>query len=148
MHRKHKPVILFLFLVFCWAQAHAHHLAVVVHQKNPAESVTSSELAKIFRSEMKQWPNGHDVVVVVNRNSPVAMQILERLSGMAAPREKAFLASHKDNFVLADSDPEVLDLVASKPGALGMVDVRAIDNRIKVLKVDGKLPLEKAYLPH
>lgn len=148
MLQTHKPAILFAFLVFCWTQAYAHHLAVVVDHKNPAESVTSSELGKIFKSEMKQWPDGRDVIVVVNRNSPVAMQIIERLSGMAAGKEKAFLASHKASFLLADSDPEVLDLVSSKPGALGMVDVRAIDNRIKVLKVDGKLPLEKDYLPH
>ena len=29
-----------------------------------------------------------------------------------------------------------------------MVDVRAVDSRVKVLKIDGRLPLEKAYLPH
>ena len=148
MQKKHKPAILFIFLAFCWVQAHAHHLAVVVHQQNPAENVTSSELAKIFKTETKKWPDGHDVVVVVNRNSPAAMQIVERLSGMPAAKEKAFLAGHKNSFILAESDDEVLDLVAKEPGALGMVDVHGIDSRIKVLKVDGKLPLEKAYLPH
>jgi hypothetical protein len=76
------------------------------------------------------------------------MQIVERLSGMPAAKEKAFLAGHKNSFILAESDDEVLDLVAKEPGALGMVDVHGIDSRIKVLKVDGKLPLEKAYLPH
>jgi hypothetical protein len=30
---------------------------------------------------------------------------------------------------------------------LGVLGVRAIDSRIKVLKIDGKLPLEKDYLP-
>jgi len=61
---------------------------------------------------------------------------------------KAFISTHKESFALADSDQEVLRLVSSMPGAVGMVDVRAVDSRVKVLKIDGRLPLEKSYLPH
>jgi ABC-type phosphate transport system substrate-binding protein len=137
-----------LFVLFWWLPAHAHHLAVVVHQQTPTETVTSGELAKIFKSEIRKWPDGRDVVVVLNRNSAVSMQILERLAGMPDEKAKTFIAAHKGYFVLTDSDAEVLELVSAKPGALGMVDVREVDSKIKVLRVDGKLPLEKGYLPH
>jgi hypothetical protein len=46
------------------------------------------------------------------------------------------------------SDAEVLDLVASTPGAIGLVDVNAINSSINVVKVDAKLPTEAGYLPH
>jgi hypothetical protein len=32
--------------------------------------------------------------------------------------------------------------------AIGLVDVRAVDNTINVVRVDGKLPMESGYLPH
>jgi ABC-type phosphate transport system substrate-binding protein len=137
-----------VFLSISWASAHAHHLAVVTHPHNTASGVTSAELAKIFKSEMKSWPDGHDITVVLNRNSVSSMHILERLAGMAEGKTQAFFAAHKGFFVLADSDAEVLDYVASKPGAMGLLDVHDVDDRVKVIKVDGKLPLEKAYLPH
>jgi len=38
--------------------------------------------------------------------------------------------------------------VQTVPGAIGLVDVRSINDKVKVLKVDGKLPLENGYLPH
>jgi hypothetical protein len=84
----------------------------------------------------------------LNRNSDVSFQILERLAAMPNAGARAFIAAHKQHFALTNSDEEVLRLVSSMPGAVGMVDVRAVDSRVKVLKVDGRLPLEKAYLPH
>jgi hypothetical protein len=49
---------------------------------------------------------------------------------------------------MADSDAEVLKIVQSIPGAIGLVDVRSVDNTINVVRVDGKLPMESGYLPH
>jgi hypothetical protein len=47
-----------------------------------------------------------------------------------------------------DSDADVLRIVESTPGALGLVEEHSIDDQVNVLKVDGKLPLESGYLPH
>ena len=46
------------------------------------------------------------------------------------------------------TDAEVIDLVGSTPGAVGLVDVHSINGSINVVKVDGKLPAEAGYLPH
>ena len=61
---------------------------------------------------------------------------------------KALIAAHKDSVMLADSDAEVLKIVQSTPGAVGLVDVRAVDNTITVVRVENKLPMESGYLPH
>lgn len=137
-----------LFVTSLWLPAYGHHIAVVVHEKNPTKSLTSPELARIFKAEAKKWPDGAQVLVVLNRNSNVSFQILGRLAEMPNAGAKAFIAAHKQYFALTDSDEEVLRLVSSMPGAVGMVDVRTVDSRVKVLKIDGRLPLEKAYLPH
>jgi hypothetical protein len=49
---------------------------------------------------------------------------------------------------MANSDAEVLKIVQATPGAVGLVDVRAVDGSINVVRVDGKLPMESGYLPH
>jgi hypothetical protein len=50
--------------------------------------------------------------------------------------------------VLADSDADVLKIVQSTPGAVGLVEIHSVDNTINVVRVDGKLPMESGYLPH
>ena len=148
MQNVRKLAVLLLFLSCACASAFAHHVAVVARPDNAAENLTSTELAKMLKSETTKWTDGHGIVVVLNRNSEVALRTMERLTRMPDGKARSFVANHKELFLLTDSDAEVLNAVAAKPGALGMVDVRAVDSRIKVLKIDGKLPLEKGYLPH
>jgi ABC-type phosphate transport system substrate-binding protein len=145
--RYRKLLVLVAVLVSCYASAFAHHVAVITQKENSLQNLSSVELGKIFKSDMKKWPNGRDIVIVLNANSPDSMEMLQHFTRLSSDKGKAFLAEHKSLFVIVDSDDQVLDMVSARPGSLGMVDVRAIDSRIKVLKIDGKLPLEKGYLP-
>lgn len=137
-----------LFTVLGFIPCYAHHLAVVVAKDNKVESVTSASLAKMFKAETKKWPDGKNVVLVLHKDSVSQMETLERLNKMTAGDLKAFLVTHKDSVQLVDTDGDILKLVQTVPGAIGLVDVRSINDKIKVLKVDGKLPLEDGYLPH
>lgn len=46
---------------------------------------------------------------------------------------------------IVDSDDEVMRTVDSTPGAIGIVDVYAINSSVKVLRIDGKLPFDVGY---
>jgi len=126
----------------------AHHMAVVVNKNNNVENVTAVHLSRILRSEVKKWPDGKAVVLVLHRGSEGETETLQRLNKMSTDELKALIAAHKDSIVMADSDAEVLKIVQSTPGAIGFVDVRSVDNTINVVRVDGKLPMESGYLPH
>jgi len=123
-------------------------MAVVVNKDNNVENLTAVHLSRILRSEVKKWPDGKAVVLVLHRNSAGETETLQRLIKMTGDELKAMIAAHKDSIVLADSDADVLKIVQSTPGAIGFVDVRSVDNTISVVRVDGKLPMESGYLPH
>lgn len=146
--KRFSAVGIFLFTILGFVPCYAHHLAVVVAKDNKIESVTSANLAKMFKAETKKWPDGRSIVLVLHRDSLTQMETLERLNKMSDADFKAFLASHKDSVQLADTDGDLLKIVETVPGAIGLVDVRSINDKVKVLKVDGKLPLEDGYLPH
>ena len=46
---------------------------------------------------------------------------------------------------IVDSDEELLRTVEATPGAVGVLDVYAINSTVKVLRVDGKLPFDVGY---
>jgi hypothetical protein len=75
------------------------------------------------------------------------MLTLRKLNNMTEADLKSRLGAHKDSVILVDSDADVLDTVDSTPGAIGLVEVRSVNGQVKVVKVDGKLPLEQGYLP-
>jgi ABC-type phosphate transport system substrate-binding protein len=126
----------------------AHHTAVVVNKNNAVENVTSAHLAKIIRGEVKKWPNGKNIVLILHSDSAGESETLERLNRMSAAEWKLFVAAHKELFVFVDSDAEVLKAVQTEPGAVGLIEVHSIDGTVNVVRVDGKLPMEFGYLPH
>ncbi|MGA9074145.1 MAG: hypothetical protein WB368_08535, partial [Candidatus Sulfotelmatobacter sp.] len=88
------------------------------------------------------------IVLVLHKDSAGETETLQRLIKMSPGELKALIAAHKDTIQMVDSDADVLKIVQSTPGAIGLVDVRSVDNTINVVRVDGKLPMESGYLPH
>jgi ABC-type phosphate transport system substrate-binding protein len=138
----------FAFILFSLVPCFAHHLAVVVNKDNNVGEVSAAHLSRIFQSEVKKWPDGKDVVLVLHKSSSGEMATLERLNKMSAAQFKSFVDAHKDSILMVNSDAELLTLIQSTPGAIGLVEVRSIDDRVNVVRVDGKLPMEDGYLPH
>jgi ABC-type phosphate transport system substrate-binding protein len=128
----------------CWA----HHTAVVVNPDNAVDHVTSAHLSKIILGEIKKWPDGKNIILVLHKDSAGETETLAHLNKMSGTEWKAFVAAHRDSIVLVDTDADVLKLVQSEPGAIGLIEAHSIDNSVKVVRVDGKLPMEFGYLPH
>jgi ABC-type phosphate transport system substrate-binding protein len=143
-----RPAVLLAFLLTFLTPCFAHHMAVVVNKDNNVGTLTAAHLSRIFRSEIKKWPDGKAVILVLHKNSAGETETLERLNKMSDSEWKTLIAAHKSSIVIADSDADVLKIVQSTAGAVGLVDVRSVDNTINVVRVDGKLPMESGYLPH
>ncbi len=136
------------FMSVSLAPCFAHHTAVIVNKNNAVDNVSSAHLVKIVRGEIKRWPDGKNIVLVLHKDSPGEAETLERLNKMSAAEWKAFVAAHQDSIAFVDTDADVLKLVQSEPGAIGLIAVHSIDNSVNVVHVDGKLPMEFGYLPH
>jgi phosphate transport system substrate-binding protein len=138
------PLFILTFLTPCFG----HHMAVVVSKDNNVGNIAGAHLAKILRSEVKKWPDGKPVILVLHKDSEGERETLERLAKISAGELKSWIAAHKESITIVDSDAEVLKIVQSTPGAIGFVEIHSVDNSINVVRVDGKLPMESGYLPH
>ena len=126
----------------------AHHTAVIVNKENAVENITSAQLGKIVRGELKKWPDGKNVILVLHKDSAGEREALEHLNKMSAPEWRAFVTAHRDMIIFVDTDAEVLKAVQTEPGAVGLIEVHSIDGTVNVIHIDGRLPMEVGYLPH
>ena len=74
--------------------------------------------------------------------------ILPRVYKITPAEIKALADAHKADIQVVGSDDIVLTMVDNNPGAIGVVNVYSINSQVKVLKIDGKLPMEQGYLLH
>jgi hypothetical protein len=117
--------------------------------------VTLAELVKVCKAQTTHWPDGKPVTFIMRAPSaPEAKILLEKVFEMPPSGVQELIASANHGrmghpaIVLAASDEELVNKVASLPGAVGIVDVYSINSAVAVVKIAGKLPLEPGYLLH
>jgi ABC-type phosphate transport system substrate-binding protein len=127
----------------------ARDVAVITDKTNPVSAVTNKDLVKLLRTDTAKWPDGKRVIVFLsNPASDDGKLLLEKTYGMTPGALKIFADGQRGGIVILSSDEEVVKAVAGQPGSIGVVNVYSINSAVKVVKVDGKLPLEQGYLLH
>jgi ABC-type phosphate transport system substrate-binding protein len=152
-HRRTRSVV--LFLAASVSLAAARDLALVSNKANSLSVITLPDLVKVCKGQTNRWPDGKSVTFIMrNPSTPEMKFFLEKVYELPESQVKELIATANHGrmghpaVMIVDSDEELVNKVASIPGAIGVVDVYAINSSVAVVKVAGKLPLEPGYLLH
>jgi ABC-type phosphate transport system substrate-binding protein len=153
--RRRRILVLGIFLAASGALASARDLAVVSNKANGVSALTLPDLVKIVKAQTNRWPDGKPVTFIMRAPASPEMKLfLEKVYELPESQvaELITTANHgRTNhpaIMVVNSDEDLVDKVASIPGAMGVVDVYAINSSVAVVKLGGKLPLEPGYLLH
>lgn len=135
--------------------ASARDLALVSNKANSLATITLPELVKVCKAQTNRWPDGKSVTLIMRApSSPEMKMFLEKVYELSEAQVKDLIATANHGranhpaILIVDSDDDLVNKVASTPGAVGIVDVYAINSSVAVVKLAGKLPLEPGYLLH
>jgi len=123
----------------------ARDAALVVARNSKVTAIQSAAFMKAFKSAPARLADGEEIVLVVKGLDAPETQIVGRKL-LVQTLEGLNEAAAKRTIIVVNSDEEVIRIVGNSPNAVGVVDVYSITGAIKVVKVDGKLPLEPGYL--
>jgi ABC-type uncharacterized transport system ATPase subunit len=144
-----------IFVLIGASLASARDLALVSNKSNALGTITLAELVRICKAQTSHWPDGKRVTFVMRLpTAPEMKMVVDKVYGMSQSEVISLIAAsnhgraeHPAILVVA-SDEELVNQVASLPGAIGVVDVYSINSSVAVVKVAGKLPLEPGYILH
>jgi hypothetical protein len=126
------------------------NIAVVMSAGTKIDDVQLSELMKLCKGVQKTWIEGKSfTLVMTDPSSPDMHTAVQKLFNMNAADLKTALPKINETRVVVkvvDSDADLLKTVGEMPGAVGVVDVYAINSSVKVIRVDGKLPFDVGYV--
>lgn len=135
--------------------AAARDLAIVSNKVNGVAAITLPELVKAAKGQTSRWTDGRSVTFIMRAPSTPEMKLLlEKVYELPEGEVKDLISTANHGrmghpaIIVVDSNEELVNKVASIPGAIGVVDVYAINSSVSVVKVAGKLPLEPGYLLH
>lgn len=127
-------------------------VAVIVNPMNPLDSISSSDLRKIFSGEKLSWGSGLSVEVFVR--APHAHErdvLLNRVLHMTESEYKALWVkkvysgeAQREPLPLMSNGMQ-LEAVRAERGGIALIAMQDLHPGVKVLKVDGKLPGASGY---
>lgn len=145
----------FILVLISASLASARDLALVSNKSNAVSAVTVPDLVKVCKAQTNRWPDGKPITFVMRSPSaPEMKMVLEKVYGMSEREVNSLIVasnhgrSNHPAILIATSDEELVNQVASTPGAVGVVDVYSINSSVAIVKIAGKLPLEPGYLLH
>jgi hypothetical protein len=125
------------------------NMAVVAAAGSKMQDVPLAELAKLCKGTQKTWADGRNFTLVMrDPESPDLRVAVQKLFGVPASEVKSAIAKLNETRAvvrIVESDEDLLRAVEATPGALGILDVYAINSTVKVLRIDGKLPFDVGY---
>ena len=148
-------ISLFLFLLVTASLASARDLALVSNKSNGVAGMTVNDLIKVCKAQNNRWPDGKPVTFIMRSPAAPEMKlVLQKIYDMPESEVSGLIVTSNHGrpnhpaILVVSSDEELVNKVASLPGAIGVVDVYSINSSIVVVKIAGKLPLEPGYLLH
>lgn len=125
------------------------NMAVVVSAGSKLNDVSLATLAKLCKGVQKTWPDGKNFTLVMkDPESPDMRVAAQKLFGAPPGEVKALIAKLNEprlTVKIVENDEDLLRTVEATPGAVGIIDVYAINSSVKVLRLDGKLPFDLGY---
>jgi len=147
--------MLALFTLSGTTFALAKDIALVSNKGGTVAGLTMPELVKLCKAQTNHWPDGKAVTLFVrDPATPDMRMILEKVYSSTAGEVSDLISNanrgrtNHPAIVVVTSDDELVRKVASTPGAIGLVDVYAINSSVEVVKIAGKLPFEPGYPLH
>jgi ABC-type phosphate transport system substrate-binding protein len=144
-----------IFVLLGASLAAARDIALVSNKSNALGTLTVADLVKLCKAQTTHWPDGKPVTFVMRSPSaPEMKMVLEKVYGMSQSELNSLIVTSNHGrpahpaILVATSDDELVNKVASTPGAIGVVDVYSINSSVAIVKIGGKLPLEPGYLLH
>ena len=124
-------------------------MAVVASANSKLTDVAFADLVKLCKGTIKAWPDGKSFVLILkNPDAPEMRGVLQKLFGVGVDAKTAIakLNETRQTVRIVDSDEDLLKAVDATAGAIGIVDVYAINSSVKVLRIDGKVPFDVGYV--
>ncbi len=113
-------------------------IAIIVHPENSLTNISKEDLKKIYTGKITRWDKlgaNAGTIVVISRDAA---------SGTFEVFNEKVLEGDKltDQALMLASNLEVLRTVEKTPGAIGYVGLGYVNEKVKVLAVDGVKPSE------
>ena len=116
-------------------------ISVIVHPSNPVTNLTSEQVVKIFKGEIKNWKEvggaDKEILVVTREEGSGTRSAFEELMKLQEKKEDRVISHIRSDALVGDGNGAIKANIAAKDNAIGYLSLGFADNTIKKVSLDG-----------
>jgi ABC-type phosphate transport system substrate-binding protein len=127
-------------------------VAIVVDRSNPLSDISSTELREILFGDRQWWAHDRPITLVAMRpGTAERATVLRSIYGMNEKGFEKFLVLKIFRGEMANppidsaTAKDAKKAISSTTGAIGYLRASDVDDSVKVLRIDGRLPDDDGY---
>ena len=134
-------VLIALLPALGWAQGVDRSLRIVVNKDNKLASLSTDDLTRIFLGKKTLWDSGTRIVPAMPEEESAAgeaflsVTLKKSVSQFRAYWKRLLFSGGGTVPKVFRTSGQLLDFVARQPGAIGVVEASAVDDRVRVLEI-------------
>ena len=145
VRRAARAILAFLILAPAFLSAQSsgvdRSLRIIVSKENKATTLSADDLTRVFLGKKTLWESGTRIVPVMPEEESPAGETF--LAGTLAKSVSQFRTYWKRLLFSGGgtvpkvfrTSGQIMDFVARQPGAIGVVEAAAVDDRVKILEI-------------
>ncbi|MCP4369842.1 MAG: hypothetical protein GY797_17260 [Deltaproteobacteria bacterium] len=125
----------------------AEPIAIITNKANDIDDLKSRILAKIFMGREGKWSDGQKIFVVDHSSDSEIRSQFYKIVLNSKPTKKFLKPQSPVPFkaMTLKTDVSTRKFVGRIPNAIGYIYLSKVNDKVKVLKIDGKLPDDESY---
>lgn len=146
-------VFIVILSVFMPHTVYTGEVAIIINKENQINDISYNDLVKIFKQERQYWHNGRKIYLVMReKTGPQKKVVLKKIYKMDDEQlKKLWLAKLFRGEISSfpkslGSDEAVKRFISQVPNAVSFIASGSLDDSVKVLRIDGKLPKDTGYI--
>lgn len=127
-------------------------IAIVVHKDTNVDNLSMQELRNIFLANQQFWPDRKRIILLVRApksdERDFVLNTIYQMDEAAFKKywiSKMFRSEVPRGPKIVFSNEMTLELVVAIPGSISFIKASEIIDDLKVVRVDGKLPMDADY---
>lgn len=145
-------MVMALFFSIATADAYSGDVAIIVNQTNDVDDVSMRTLAKILKQEKQFWKGRKKIYLIMQdagtKEKNIMLKKVYHMKGAELKRHwlsQLYTEKISSFPKTVSSNEAVKQFVNQVPNAIGYVNAADVDDSVKVLRIDGRLPGEAGY---
>ena len=132
-------MVIIFFILICTVRA-SGQVVVIANKSVPVNTLEKTDLLDFYTGDVRKWSDEQQVVVLDLKSKSEVKEIFYKFIGKSSSRMKSvwlkkMLLGEGDPPVSMNSEEDLLNKVASTPGAIGYISQATVSEEVKILIV-------------